>query len=184
MLRFLVTLVLGLHLFSDQCHGFAEEALRELCRKLPNSDSSPANNGSSMAPSESATFSCGFCSPGTSRSNPYVCSYCYEGTQGSERKAFFGISSLRTYSQIGIREAFSCQGCKFGLIQKPVICDDCKTKTDHASQESATGCCCYNEKGRATNRSILQFCLSFRHQWVYLSSVKSFEAIKCGGIQW
>ena len=41
-----------------------------------------------------------------------------------------------------------------------------------------------NYKGRAKNRSILQFCLSFRHQCVYLSSVKSFEAIKCGGIQW
>ena len=39
-------------------------------------------------------------------------------------------------------------------------------------------------KGRAKNRSILQFCLSFRHQCVYLSSVKSFDAIKCGGIQW
>ena len=142
MLRFLVIIILGLHLSCDQCYGFAEEALRELCRKLPSTDPSPANNGSSMAPAESATFSCGYCSPGTSR-KPYVCSYCYEGTQGSERKAFFGKSSLRTYSQIGIREAFSCQGCKFGLIQKPVICDDCKTKTDHASQESATGCCCH-----------------------------------------
>ena len=144
-MRFLVILVLVLYLTSDQCHGFTEDLVvckRELCRKLPNTEPSPANNGSSMAPSESTTFSCGYCSPGTSR-KPYVCSYCYEGTQGSERKAFFGISSLRTYSQIGIREAFSCRGCKFGLIQKPVICDDCKTKTDHASQGSATGCCCH-----------------------------------------
>ena len=47
-----------------------------------------------------------------------------------------------------------------------------------------TRCGIWVPKGRATNRSILQFCLSFRHQWVYLSSVKSSEAIKCGGIQW
>ena len=41
-----------------------------------------------------------------------------------------------------------------------------------------------HSKGRATNRSILQFCLAFRHQCVYISSVNSSEAIKCGGIQW
>ena len=34
------------------------------------------------------------------------------------------------------------------------------------------------DKGRANNRSILQFCLAFSHQWVNLSSVKRFEAIK------
>ena len=39
------------------------------------------------------------------------------------------------------------------------------------------------DKGRAKNKSILQFCLAFSHYWVYLSSVKRFEAIKCGGIQ-
>ena len=39
-------------------------------------------------------------------------------------------------------------------------------------------------KGRAKNRSILQFCLAFSHQCVYLSSVKRSEAIKCGVIQW
>ena len=44
--------------------------------------------------------------------------------------------------------------------------------------------CTYNYKGRAKNRSILQFCLAFSHQCVYLSSVKRFEAIKCGVIQW
>ena len=43
---------------------------------------------------------------------------------------------------------------------------------------------CGNQKGRATNKSILQFCLAFSHQCVYLSSVKRFEAIKCGVIQW
>ena len=42
----------------------------------------------------------------------------------------------------------------------------------------------YYDKKRATNKSILQFCLEFRHQCVYLSSVKSSEAIKCGVIQW
>ena len=40
------------------------------------------------------------------------------------------------------------------------------------------------DKGRATNKSILQFCLAFSHQCVYLSSVKRSEAIKCGVIQW
>ena len=39
-------------------------------------------------------------------------------------------------------------------------------------------------KGRANNRSILQFCLAFSNQWVYLSSVKSSEAIIGGVIQW
>ena len=145
MLRRLVTLVLGLHLFSDQCHGFAEEALKALCRKLPDTKPSPANNGSSMAPSESATFSCGYCIFGTSSN--HVCAYCYEGT---ERKAFFGISSLRKYSDIGIREAFSCQGCKFGPMPKPVICDDCVTKTDHTSQGSATGYPFYFKGGLTT----------------------------------
>ena len=41
-----------------------------------------------------------------------------------------------------------------------------------------------SDKGRAKNRSILQFCLAFSHQCVYLSSVKRSEAIKCGVIQW
>ena len=41
MSRLLVILVLGLHPLSDQCHGFAEEALRELCRKLPNTTLMP-----------------------------------------------------------------------------------------------------------------------------------------------
>ena len=74
MLRLLLTLALGLHLFSDQCHGFAEEALRELCRKLPNTEPSPANNGSFMAPSKSATFSCGDCIPGIQW--PVICDDC------------------------------------------------------------------------------------------------------------
>ena len=116
MSRLLVILVLGLHPLSDQCHGFAEEALRELCRKLPNTDA--AKNGPSMVPSESATFSCGHCSPG-SINDQYVCKYCYEGTEN---------------------EAFSCQGCKLGPMAKPVICDECESKPGDASQESDTGC--------------------------------------------
>ena len=35
-----------------------------------------------------------------------------------------------------------------------------------------------SSKGRAKNKSILHFYLAFRHQWVNLSSVKRFEAIK------
>ena len=121
MLRLLVTLVLGLHLSSDQCHAFAEEALRALCNKLPSTEPSPANNGSSMAPSESATFSCGDCTPGTSN-DPHVCKYCYKATEN---------------------EAFSCQGCNFGTMAKPVICDDCKTKPGQASKKSDTGTGCH-----------------------------------------
>ena len=122
MLRFLVTLVLGLYLFSDQCYGFAEEGLRELCRKLPKNGTTkkcncPAKNGPSIGPSESSTFSCGHCLGMTKAS--YVCKYCYKGTEN---------------------DAFSCQGCRFGTMSMPVICDNCESKLDHASQESATGC--------------------------------------------
>ena len=110
MLRFLVIL----YLTSDQCHGFDEEGLRELCRKLPNTD--PASNGSYLGPSESATFSCGDCTT----QDPYVCKHCYETEEN---------------------EAFSCQSCKIGSKSKPFICDECKANPTHdASQESATGC--------------------------------------------
>ena len=120
-MRFLVILVLVVHLASDQCHGFVEEGLRELCRKLPNTDPSkncdcPAKKCPSMGPSESTTFSCSDCSPGTMY-DPYVCKYCYKGTEN---------------------EAFTCQRCKFGSKSKPVICDECEANPD-ASQESDTG---------------------------------------------
>ena len=102
-IRLIVILVLALYLTSDQCHGFAEEGLRELCRKLPNTD--PAKNGSSTGPSESATFSCSDCTPDTS--NVHVCMHCYKTEEN---------------------EAFSCQRCKFGKIKsKPVICDACES---------------------------------------------------------
>ena len=137
----LMILVLLLSLTSDQCHGFAEEGLRELCRKLPNTD--PASNGSSLGPSESDTFSCGDCTRTQCASNvwsitdPYVCKYCYETEEN---------------------EAFSCQSCKIGSKSKPFICGECKANPAHdasqqstmtpfgrlfsnpASQESATGC--------------------------------------------
>ena len=118
-MRFLVILVLVLYLASDQCHGFVEEGLRELCRKLPNTDPSknsncPAKKCPSMGPTESTTFSCGDCSPGTMY-EPYVCKYCYKGKEN---------------------EAFSCQRCKFGKKPKPVICDECKANPDHASQDT------------------------------------------------
>ena len=120
---FLVILMLGLYLTTDQCHGFAEEGLRELCRELPNTEPNkncncPAKNGPSMGPSEPTTFSCSNCSPGTMY-DPYVCKYCYKGTEN---------------------EAFSCRGCKLGPMAKPVICDDCKTNPGQTSQDSATGC--------------------------------------------
>ena len=76
-MRFLVILVLVLYLTSDQCHGFTEDLVvckRELCRKLPNTEPSPANNGSFMAPSKSATFSCGDCIPGIQW--PVICDDC------------------------------------------------------------------------------------------------------------
>ena len=131
MLRFLVILVLALYLTSDQCHGFAEEGLRELCRKLPNTD--PASNASYLGPTESDTFSCGDCTA----HDPYVCKHCYETEEN---------------------EAFSCQSCKIGSKSKPFICGECKANPAHdasqqstmtpfgrlfsnpASQESATGC--------------------------------------------
>ena len=121
-MNFLMVLVLGLHLFSDQCQGFAEEGLRELCRKLPNNETikncnCPAKNGPSMGPSESATFSCGHCLGMSGAS--YVCKNCYEGTEN---------------------QSFSCRGCRFGTMSMPVICDNCESNLYHASQESATGC--------------------------------------------
>ena len=124
-MRFLVILVLVLYLASDQCHGFVEEGLRELCRKLPNTGPSkncecPAKKGPSMGPLESTTFSCSDCSPGTMY-DPYVCKGCYEGTEENE--------------------AFSCQRCKFGKIKsKPVICDACESNPTHdATPESDSG---------------------------------------------
>ena len=154
MFHLLLTLVLGLHLSSDQCYGFAEEALKALCRKLPTSDS--AKNGSSIAPSESETFSCDDCRPGTylTANDSYVCKYCYKGTENA---------------------AFSCQGCIFGSKLKPVICDGCKCKTnhahadhadhaDHACQEYAAGCNIVKLKGKAkgwvekvTQRSFIDY---------------------------
>ena len=121
-MRFLVILVLVLYLASDQCHGFVEEGLRELCRKLPNTDPSkncncPAKNGPSMGSSESTRFSCSDCSPGTMY-DPFVCKYCYKGREN---------------------EAFSCQRCKLGSKSKPVICDECSTNSAHDSQKYATG---------------------------------------------
>ena len=114
-IRLIVILVLALYLTSDQCHGFAEEGLRELCRKLSNTD--PAKNGSSTGPSESATFSCGDCTPDTS--NVHVCMHCYKTEEN---------------------EAFSCRSCKIESKSKPFICDECKAKPAHdASQESDTG---------------------------------------------
>ena len=122
MLRFLLILVLGLQLAIDQCHGSGFE---EICRKqycnncntdLAKTCNCPARNGPSMDVSESATFSCSNCSPGTMY-DPYVCKYCYEGTEN---------------------EGFSCQRCKFGSKSKPVICDECKANPNHA-QENDTG---------------------------------------------
>ena len=113
-IRLIVILVLALYLTSDQCHGFAEEGLRELFRKLSNTD--PAKNGSSTGPSESATFSCSHCRPNTMY-DPYVCKYCYKGTEDSE--------------------AFLCQRCKIGTTRsKPFICDECESNP----QKSAPGC--------------------------------------------
>ena len=120
-MRILVTLVLGLHLSSDQCHGFAEEGLRELCKKLPNTDPSkncncPARNGPSMGPSESTTFSCSDCSPNTMY-EPYVCKNCYKGTEENE--------------------AFLCQRCKLGKTKsKPVICDACESNPTTPESDS------------------------------------------------
>ena len=119
---FLVILMLGLYLTTDQCHGFAEEGLRELCRELPNTEPNkncncPAKNGPSMGPSEPTTFSCSNCSPGTMY-DPYVCKYCYKTEEN---------------------EAFLCKRCKFGSKSKPVICDECSTNPDHDSQKYAEG---------------------------------------------
>ena len=111
-MRLFMILVLGLHLAIDLCHGFGIE---ELCKQqYCNADAAkncncPAENcnGPSMGPSESTTFSCSDCSPGTMYL-PYVCKNCYEGTEENE--------------------AFSCQRCKFGRIKsKPVICDACES---------------------------------------------------------
>ena len=114
-IRLIVILVLALYLTSDQCHGFAEEGLRELCRKLSNTD--PAKNGSSTGPSESATFSCSDCTPNTS--NVHVCMHCYKTEEN---------------------EAFSCRSCKIESKAKPFICEECKANSAHdASQESDTG---------------------------------------------
>ena len=117
MLRLLVIFLLGLQFAIDYCNGSGFE---ELCRKQYCNKSNteacrnckcPTRNGPSMSPSESATFSCGDCSPGTMYL-PYVCKNCYEGTEENE--------------------AFSCQRCKLGKIKsKPVICDACESNPSH-----------------------------------------------------
>ena len=121
-MRFLVILVLGLQLAIDQCNGSGFE---EICRKQYCNKSNteacktcncPAKNGPSMGPSESTTFSCSDCSPGTMY-DPYVCKYCYKGTEENE--------------------AFSCQRCKFGRIKsKPVICDACESNPTTPESDS------------------------------------------------
>ena len=68
MLRFLLTLVLGLQLAIDQCHG---SGLAELCRKQY-CRADAAKNGPSMGSTEYAAFSCSDCSPGTMY-DPHVC---------------------------------------------------------------------------------------------------------------
>ena len=102
-MRLLVTLILGLYLLSDQCRGFAEEGLRELCRKT-----NPCKkNCPSMDPTESGTFSCGRCEPSTMK-EPYLCDYCYRGKEEKEQ--------------------FHCKSCKLGLSKsKLAICDQCNT---------------------------------------------------------
>ena len=136
-MRFLVILVLGLQLAIDQCRGSGFE---ELCRKQYCNKSNteacktcncPAKKCPSMGPSESATFSCGECSPNTMY-DPYVCKYCYKTEEN---------------------EAFLCKRCKFGSKSKPVICDECSTNPDHsahASQKYATG-----PKGFDTHSNLL-----------------------------
>ena len=61
MLRFLLTLVLGLQLAIDQYHGsgFAELCRKQYCR------ADAAKNGPSIGSTEYAAFSCSDCSPGT-----------------------------------------------------------------------------------------------------------------------
>ena len=100
-MRLLVTLILGLYLSSDQCRGFAEEGLRELCRKT-----NPCKkNCHSMDPTESGTFSCGRCEPSTMK-EPYICDYCYRGKEEKEQ--------------------FHCNTCKIGPSKaKKFICDKC-----------------------------------------------------------
>ena len=126
MLRLLVIFLLGLQFAIDYCNGSGFE---ELCRKQYCNKSNteacrncncPARKGPSMSSSESRTFSCSDCSPGTMY-EPYVCKNCYKGTEENE--------------------AFTCQRCKFGEIKsKPVICDDCESNPGHdTSQESDTG---------------------------------------------
>ena len=119
MLRLLVILLLGLYLSHDRCNGsgFEELCRKQYCRadaaKNPNC---PARNGPSMSPSESTTFSCSDCSPGTMY-DPYVCKNCYKGTEENE--------------------AFSCQRCKLGRIKsKPVICDACESNPTTPESDS------------------------------------------------
>ena len=112
-MRLPLILVLGLCLISDQCHGFEDLSLREICkvcRKLPNTESAkncncPARNRPSMASSESGTFSCSKCAPG-SMYEPYLCDSCYRGKEEKEQ--------------------FHCNTCKIGPSKaKKFICDKC-----------------------------------------------------------
>ena len=60
-MRLFVTVMLGLSLTCDQCHGFENLNLRELCRNLPSSDDTTTNtakNCPSMGSSAYGTFSC------------------------------------------------------------------------------------------------------------------------------
>ena len=116
-MRLIVTLILGLSLTCDQCHGFENLSLRELCRKLPSTDDTTTTNIGKNCPSMAyGTFSCGKCEPG-SMYEPYVCEYCYKGTEDEEE--------------------FSCNTCKFGPSKsKRFICKECNTN----SVPPLTGC--------------------------------------------
>ena len=130
LMRLRVILILGLYLTSKQCHcqGFENLSLRELCKKLPNNGDTmnvattakycmkcPAKKCPSMGSSQSGTFSCSSCEPG-SMYEPFICDACFRGTEDDEE--------------------FSCTNCKLGPSKsKRIICQQCD-----ANHVQPTGC--------------------------------------------
>ena len=125
LMRLRVILILGLYLTSEQCHcqGFENLSLRELCKKLPNNGDTMnvattakyCKKCPSMGSSQSGTFSCSSCEPG-SMYEPFICDACFRGTEDDEE--------------------FSCTNCKLGPSKsKRIICQQCD-----ANHVQPTGC--------------------------------------------
>ena len=110
-MRLLVILILDLCFTSEKSHGLPNTVATSRRRN-------PSRKSHSMSSSNSRSFSCSKCRPG-SMYEPFICDFCYRGDE---------------------REEFSCNECKFGPSHsKRFICDRCETRTK-PKEVDGSGC--------------------------------------------